>query len=196
MWVVYRLSGCDTQSEKAKSAYVPVRFFPCMHVSAPNCWWELFDADWEDIWSICGHVMRIYRERDLRDQTRVLSMVSKKGVRKWLEDNITHSWFLPLGGVHVILCKMHYMSFNPKVWSYDTSHPMLMLESPLVKCGMDKKKAPWRGVEPRFRAIIQMTGACTNRYTTRDIYKALHKDHEGKHPGKTRQPELEQHSTC
>ena len=65
-----------------------------------------------------------------------------------------------------------------------------------VKCGMNKKEAPWRGVEPRFRAIIQMTGACTNRYTTRDVYKAIHKDYDGKHPGKTRQPELEQHLAC
>ncbi|KAK7693321.1 hypothetical protein QCA50_002888 [Cerrena zonata] len=53
----------------------------------PNCWWELFDADWEDVWSVCGHVMRLYRERDASDQTRLLSMVSKKGVRKWLDDH-------------------------------------------------------------------------------------------------------------
>lgn len=55
----------------------------------PNCWWELFDADWEDIWSVCGHVMRLYRPRSVSDQSRVLGMVSKKGVRQWLEANHT-----------------------------------------------------------------------------------------------------------
>ncbi|KAI8998751.1 cyclin-L1 [Trametes punicea] len=56
--------------------------------SSPECcWWELFDADWEDVWSVAGHIMRLYRERTPDDQARVLSLVSKKGVRSWLEDN-------------------------------------------------------------------------------------------------------------
>ncbi|CAL1704327.1 unnamed protein product [Somion occarium] len=53
----------------------------------PNCWWELFDADWEDVWSVCGYIMRLYRDRDPDEQKRLFTMVSKKGVRKWLEDN-------------------------------------------------------------------------------------------------------------
>ena len=56
--------------------------------STPDCcWWELFDADWEDIWSVAGYVMRLYRERTPGDQVRVLGLVSKKGVRTWLEEN-------------------------------------------------------------------------------------------------------------
>ncbi|CCM06232.1 uncharacterized protein FIBRA_08478 [Fibroporia radiculosa] len=65
------------------------------HLSIPlpsspdNCWWELFDADWEDVWSVCGHIMRLYRERNIEDRTRIMGMVSKKGVRQWLEDHHT-----------------------------------------------------------------------------------------------------------
>lgn len=58
----------------------------------PNCWWELFDADWEDVWSVCGYVMRLYRPRPEEEQNVVMGMVSKKGVRQWLEDNP------PIGG--------------------------------------------------------------------------------------------------
>ena len=55
--------------------------------SSPEaCWWELFDADWEDVWSVAGYIMRLYRERTPEDHARVLSMVTKKGVRAWLED--------------------------------------------------------------------------------------------------------------
>ena len=28
--------------------------------------------------------------------------------------------------------------------------------------GLNKNVAPWRGVEPRSRAAVDMTGACTN----------------------------------
>lgn len=55
--------------------------------SSSNRWWELFDAEWEDVWSVCGYVMRLYRERSAEDQTRVMGMVSKKGVRQWLDEN-------------------------------------------------------------------------------------------------------------
>ncbi|KAF8894450.1 cyclin-like protein [Infundibulicybe gibba] len=51
----------------------------------PNCWWDLFDAAWEDIWSICGYIMRLYRMRSPEEQTRVVGMASKKEVRKWLD---------------------------------------------------------------------------------------------------------------
>jgi len=53
----------------------------------PVCWWELFDADWEDVWSVSGYVMRLYQKRTEEDRKRVVGMVSKKDVRKWLEDN-------------------------------------------------------------------------------------------------------------
>ncbi|KAF9458646.1 cyclin-like protein [Collybia nuda] len=55
----------------------------------PNCWWELFDATWDDVRSICGYIMRLYRERNLEESTRVVGMVTKKEVRKWLEERIS-----------------------------------------------------------------------------------------------------------
>ncbi|KAF8078116.1 cyclin-like protein [Lyophyllum atratum] len=58
--------------------------------TSPNCWWELFDATWEDIWSICGYIMRLYRPRSGEDTNRVIGMVTKKEVRRWLEENGTH----------------------------------------------------------------------------------------------------------
>jgi cyclin L len=52
---------------------------------SPNCWWELFDADWQDVWSVCGYIMRLYRPRIALEENRVFGLVSKKGVRHWLE---------------------------------------------------------------------------------------------------------------
>ncbi|KAF9001920.1 cyclin-like protein [Cyathus striatus] len=51
-----------------------------------NCWWELFDANWEDVWSVCGYIMRLYRKRTEVDEKRVVGLVTKKAVRAWLED--------------------------------------------------------------------------------------------------------------
>ena len=53
----------------------------------PSCWWELFDAAWEDVWSVAGYIMRLYRERTPEDNARVLGLVSKKAIRAWLEEN-------------------------------------------------------------------------------------------------------------
>ncbi|KAJ8581693.1 cyclin-like protein [Rhizopogon salebrosus TDB-379] len=55
--------------------------------SPPNCWWDLFDAPWEDVWSVCGYIMRLYRDRTPEDRMRVLKLINKKDVKKWLEDN-------------------------------------------------------------------------------------------------------------
>lgn len=52
---------------------------------SPNCWWDLFDAAWEDMWSVCGYIMRLYRERSDEERKRVVGLVSKKDVRLWLE---------------------------------------------------------------------------------------------------------------
>lgn len=61
-----------------------------LHISLPstppNCWWDLFDADWEDVWSVCGYIMRLYRERTEEERSRVVGMVGKKDVRRWLEE--------------------------------------------------------------------------------------------------------------
>jgi len=53
---------------------------------SPMAWWELFDANWEDVWSVSGYIMRLYRERTPEERKRVLGMVTKKEVRKWLDD--------------------------------------------------------------------------------------------------------------
>lgn len=53
----------------------------------PNCWWELFDASWEDVLSVSGYIMRLYRERTVDESKRVIGMVTKKDVRRWLEEN-------------------------------------------------------------------------------------------------------------
>ncbi|KAG1759040.1 cyclin-like protein [Suillus occidentalis] len=55
--------------------------------SPPHCWWDLFDAPWEDVWSVCGYVMRLYRERAPEERMRVLRLMGKKDVRGWLEAN-------------------------------------------------------------------------------------------------------------
>ncbi|KAF9482793.1 cyclin-like protein [Pholiota conissans] len=57
----------------------------------PLCWWKLFDAQWEDIWSVSGHIIRLYRQRTPEECKRILGMVTKKEVRKWLEENTTTS---------------------------------------------------------------------------------------------------------
>jgi cyclin L len=38
------------------------------------------------VWSVCGYIMRLYRERTGEDRIRVVGMVGKKDVRKWLEE--------------------------------------------------------------------------------------------------------------
>ncbi|KAF9533482.1 cyclin-like protein [Crepidotus variabilis] len=53
----------------------------------PACWWELFDADWEDVWSVGGSIMRLYRKRTEEEKNRVVGLVNKKDVRSWLEEN-------------------------------------------------------------------------------------------------------------
>lgn len=53
----------------------------------PNCWWDLFDAAWEDVWCVCGYIMRLYRDRDVEERMRVVGMLGKKEVRKWLDEN-------------------------------------------------------------------------------------------------------------
>lgn len=55
----------------------------------PDCWWELFDAEWDDIWSVCGYIMRLYRARPEKERQRPARMLSKQDVRNWLEENAT-----------------------------------------------------------------------------------------------------------
>ncbi|KAH9030638.1 cyclin-like protein [Lactarius pseudohatsudake] len=51
-----------------------------------NCWWELFDVDWEDLWSVCGYVMRLYRERTTDERVEIMGLLTKRDFRQWLEN--------------------------------------------------------------------------------------------------------------
>ncbi|KAF7311581.1 Cyclin-like protein [Mycena kentingensis (nom. inval.)] len=55
----------------------------------PDRWWELFDAEWEEVWSVAGTIMRLYRTRsaDADETTRVEGLLGKKDVRRWLEQH-------------------------------------------------------------------------------------------------------------
>lgn len=54
-----------------------------------NPWWELFDSDWEDIWSVSGHIARLYRETPTEEKNLVMRLVTKQAVREWLESKHT-----------------------------------------------------------------------------------------------------------
>jgi hypothetical protein len=56
--------------------------------SPENCWWELFDVEWEDLWSVCGHIMRLYRERTTAERIEIMGLISKKDLRQWLEGRV------------------------------------------------------------------------------------------------------------
>ncbi|KAG9002036.1 hypothetical protein FRB94_004128 [Tulasnella sp. JGI-2019a] len=66
-------------------------FLTCRQLQIPlpsnpeHPWWELFDSELEDIMSICGAIQRLYRPRSDREKRLVMTLVSKKEVRKWLE---------------------------------------------------------------------------------------------------------------
>ncbi|KAH9981520.1 cyclin-like protein [Lactifluus volemus] len=55
--------------------------------SPENCWWELFDVEWEDLRSVCGYIMRLYRERTTAERVEILGILSKKEFREWLTSN-------------------------------------------------------------------------------------------------------------
>ncbi|TEB35974.1 cyclin-L1 [Coprinellus micaceus] len=55
----------------------------------PTCWWELFDTLWDDVWSVSGHIMRLYRPESSEETQLVVGMLTKKDVRRWLEENAT-----------------------------------------------------------------------------------------------------------
>ncbi|KAJ7756882.1 cyclin-like protein [Mycena maculata] len=59
-----------------------------LQIPLPAGWWELFDAEWDDVWAVAGTVMRLYRERseEERERVRIGGMVAKGGVRAWLEE--------------------------------------------------------------------------------------------------------------
>jgi cyclin L len=50
-------------------------------------WWKLFDATFDDMWVISGIIMRLYRKRSQADEQRVVNMLRREDVRKWLENH-------------------------------------------------------------------------------------------------------------
>ncbi|KAF5324797.1 hypothetical protein D9611_004496 [Ephemerocybe angulata] len=57
----------------------------------PNCWWELFDTHWDDVWNVSGYIMRLYRKRSPEDNQLVVGLLTKKDVRRWLEEHTDSS---------------------------------------------------------------------------------------------------------
>ncbi|KIY63942.1 cyclin-like protein [Cylindrobasidium torrendii FP15055 ss-10] len=55
-------------------------------IALPDAWWVLFDAEWEDIWSVCGHIMHLYHAQEAASWD-VHLLMDKKDVRKWSEEN-------------------------------------------------------------------------------------------------------------
>ncbi|KAK0445501.1 cyclin-like protein [Armillaria borealis] len=54
-------------------------------IRLPDAWWKLFDTEWEDVWSVCGYIMRLYHPEV--DRKVVQGMLTKGDVRAWLEEN-------------------------------------------------------------------------------------------------------------
>jgi len=50
-------------------------------------WWDLFDAPFEDVWIVAGLIMRLYRPRTSSEQSRVKRLLTKKDVRRWLDES-------------------------------------------------------------------------------------------------------------
>lgn len=61
-----------------------------MHgASLPVGWHDLFDADLDDMMSVAGYIVRLYRDRSAEDKQlwTKLAVGGKKAVRNWIEDN-------------------------------------------------------------------------------------------------------------
>lgn len=59
---------------------------PSSQEDSPS-WWDLFDAPFEDVWLVANLVVRLYRPRSQSDQNRVMQLLTKKDVRRWLDEN-------------------------------------------------------------------------------------------------------------
>ena len=59
-----------------------------MQIALPDRWWVLFDAEWEDVWSVCGYIMTLYHAEE-NNEWEVEKLMDKKDVRRWVEENIT-----------------------------------------------------------------------------------------------------------
>lgn len=59
-----------------------------MQIPLPDRWWVLFDAEWEDVWTVCGFIMTLYHAEPCQDW-KVEAMMDKKDVRQWVEEHPT-----------------------------------------------------------------------------------------------------------
>lgn len=64
------------------------RFFS---IPLPEKWYEVFDAEWEDMWSVAGYIMRLYQPQSLERKRELMVLLDKKALRQWLEDTKTSS---------------------------------------------------------------------------------------------------------
>lgn len=57
-------------------------------LALPEGWHELFDSDMQDMTSVAGWILRLYRPRLESDKALWTKLVTggKKAVRRWLED--------------------------------------------------------------------------------------------------------------
>lgn len=55
-------------------------------IALPDAWWDLFDAEWEDVHSIAGTIMRLYRTRTPAELNLITRLVTKRDVRRWLDE--------------------------------------------------------------------------------------------------------------
>jgi hypothetical protein len=51
-----------------------------------QAWWELFDTEWDDMEAVCAYIIHLYQPRSAKDSLQVMGLLSKKDVRKWLDD--------------------------------------------------------------------------------------------------------------
>jgi len=58
-----------------------------LSIPLPERWYEIFDAEWEDIWSVAGYIMRLYQPQSPERQKLLASLLDKKSLRQWLEDS-------------------------------------------------------------------------------------------------------------
>ncbi|KAH7096104.1 cyclin-like protein [Auriculariales sp. MPI-PUGE-AT-0066] len=75
---------------------LPTVVCTCIHLAArhlqvalPDDWWDVFDAEWDDLHTVAGMVMRLYRPRAATERANVEQLISKREVRQWLEQHAT-----------------------------------------------------------------------------------------------------------
>jgi cyclin L len=56
-----------------------------LSIPLPEKWHEIFDADWEDMWSVAGYIMRLYQPQTPEKKRELMSLLDKKSLRQWLE---------------------------------------------------------------------------------------------------------------